>query len=164
MRSSKSKLTLLGAVVVVGLFGLHQAFATPASPAPVFVSTTLGGPATLEEFQSKTVNDDGHRIKLQTKGVSDVYVTNIKIQPGGQGGWHSHPGPSIICVKAGEATFYDDCDGATTPHRYTAGKCFVEDAGCVHILKNEGSVDVEIYVMQIVPEGAPRRIDAASPL
>jgi hypothetical protein len=33
----------------------------------------------------------------------------------------------------------------------------------VHILRNEGAVDLEIVVVQIVPYGAPRRIEASAP-
>jgi hypothetical protein len=39
----------------------------------------------------------------------------------------------------------------------------VEDAGCVHLLANEGSADLEVVVVQIVPLGAPRRIDEPAP-
>jgi len=46
---------------------------------------------------------------------------------------------------------------------FPAGTGFVEDAGCVHILVNEGDVDLEVVVMQIVPRGAPRRIDEEDP-
>jgi quercetin dioxygenase-like cupin family protein len=165
MRTLRSKLTLVGAAaavaVTLGLFGLSTASATAPTPG-LFTSTSLVGPVLFGEIKTKS-NTNGHKVKLQTKGDSDVFVTHIRIQPGGDGGWHSHPGPSIIAVKAGVATFYDDCDGANTPHRYAAGTGFVEDSGCVHILKNEGTVDVEIYVTQIVPRGAMRRIDEADP-
>ena len=49
------------------------------------------------------------------------------------------------------------------PLRFPAGTGFVEDAGCVHILVNEDDVDLEVVVMQIVPKGAPRRIDEQAP-
>jgi hypothetical protein len=39
----------------------------------------------------------------------------------------------------------------------------VEDAGCVHKLVNQGNVDLEVFVMQLVPRGAPRRIDEPAP-
>ena len=65
-------------------------------------------------------------------------------------------------MRAGTATFYDECDDFER-HSYPAGTGFVEDAGCVHILSNEGDVDLEVVVVQIVPRGAPRRIDEADP-
>ena len=102
-------------------------------------------------------------VMIKTRGLSDVYFTHLKVPPGGNGGWHSHPGPSVIAVRAGTATFYDGCDDFF-PQVFPAGTGFVEDAGCVHILTNEGNVDLEVVVMQIVPRGAARRIDEANPL
>jgi quercetin dioxygenase-like cupin family protein len=118
--------------------------------------------ALLDEIHTKA-HADGWKIELKTQGLSDVYMTHFLLEPGAHGGWHSHPGPSIIAVKSGTATFYDECDDAETPHVFPAGTGFVEDAGCVHILVNEGDVDLEVVVMQIVPLGAPRRIDEADP-
>ncbi|HJZ91482.1 MAG TPA: hypothetical protein VKE40_11455 [Gemmataceae bacterium] len=33
----------------------------------------------------------------------------------GLGGWHSHPSPPIISIKAGTATCYDDRDDSIVP-------------------------------------------------
>jgi quercetin dioxygenase-like cupin family protein len=142
-----------------GGFVVGLTWATP--PTAGFTSTPLVGPVVLDEFDTYAEADDW-KVRLRTKGLSDVYVTNFKVAPGANGGWHSHPGPSIISVKSGTATFYDDCDNFVR-HQYPAGTGFVEDAGCVHILANEGDVDLEVIVMQIVPRGAPRRIDEADP-
>jgi quercetin dioxygenase-like cupin family protein len=154
------KLTLAAGLVACGFggFGLGLAWATPGRG---ITSTTLVGPTLFGEIETKAETDDWE-FELKTKGLSDVYVTHLKIAPGGHGGWHSHPGPSIISVKAGTATFYDECSDFV-PQVYPAGTGFVEDAGCVHILTNEGAVDLEVIVTQIVPRGAPRRIDEADP-
>ena len=155
------KLTLAGALVACGSGGFAVGLAW-ATPGRGIVSTNLVGPTVFDEINTTAETDDWE-IELRTRGLSDVYMTHIKVAPGGFSGWHSHPGPSIISVKSGTATFYDDCDGAETPHVYPAGTGFVEDAGCVHILVNEGNIDLEVVVMQIVPRGAPRRIDEADP-
>jgi quercetin dioxygenase-like cupin family protein len=104
-----------------------------------------------------------HTVAINTRGISDVYVSHIRIVPGGHSGWHSHPGPSLISVKSGTLTLYDDCDDFLTPHVYAAGTGLVEDAVCVHRVVNEGDTDLEIVVVQIVPLGAPRRIDEDPP-
>jgi quercetin dioxygenase-like cupin family protein len=143
----------------VGGFALRDTHATP--PTAGFTSTSIVGPAVLDESDTYAQDDDW-KVRLKTKGLSDVYVTYITIVPGGHGGWHSHPGPSIISVKAGTATFYDDCDDFIR-HQYPAGSAFVEDAGCVHLLANEGNVNLEVVVVQIIPRGAPRRIDEPAP-
>lgn len=156
------KLIVAGAFVACAVVGiaLRETRATP--PTMGFFGTPIAGPAVLDEIHTKA-QADGWKIELRTQGLSDVYMTHFLLEPGAHGGWHSHPGPSIIAVKSGTATFYDECDDAETPHVFPAGTGFVEDAGCVHILVNEGDVDLEVVVMQIVPLGAPRRIDEADP-
>ena len=154
------RLTVVGAILacVLGALALRTAWATPPRG---FTATNLVGPVMLGEVDTMAEADDW-KVRLKTKGISDVYVTHIQIVPGGHGGWHSHPGPSIISVKAGTATLYDECDDFT-PHNFAAGTAFVEDAGCVHLLANEGDVDLEVFVIQIVPLDAPRRIDEPAP-
>jgi quercetin dioxygenase-like cupin family protein len=142
----------------LGAFATQTARATPPSG---FTATNIVGPVKLDDIHT-LIETPGYGAMIKTRGPSDVYVTHIKIVPGGHGGWHSHPGPSIITVKSGTASFYDECDDFT-PHAYAADTGFVEDAGCVHLLANEGSVDLEVVVVQIVPLGAPRRIDEPAP-
>jgi quercetin dioxygenase-like cupin family protein len=107
---------------------------------------------------------DGHKVKIDTKGASDVYVVSNVIAPGGSTGWHTHLGPSLITVKSGTITAYDGDDPSCTPHVYTAGSGFVDAGdGHVHILRNEGTVAAETIAVQILPHGAVRRIDAPAP-
>ena len=155
------KLMLAGAFVACafGGFAVGLAWATP--PSPGFVSTPIAGPALFDEIHTVHQTPDWG-VMIKTRGLSDVFFTHIKVPPGGHGGWHSHPGPSFITVKSGTASFYDECDHFA-PHAYAAGTGFVEDAGCVHLLANEGDIDLEVVVMQIVPRGAPRRIDEPNP-
>jgi quercetin dioxygenase-like cupin family protein len=153
------KLTMAGALVAcaAGVIALGVARATP----PQGLTATSIVAVTMGEVRTKAETDNWE-IELKTKGLSDVYITDLKLVPGGHGGWHSHPGPSIIAVKAGTATFYQ-ADDLDTPLVYPAGSGFVEDAGDVHILVNEDTVDLEVVVVQIVPRGAPRRIDEPDP-
>ena len=155
------RLMVAGAFVACALGGFAIGLASATPPSPGFTATALVGPVVFDEIATKAETDDWG-IKLKTEGLSDVYVTHIKIVPGAHGGWHSHPGPSIISVKSGTATFYDECNDFE-PQDFPAGTGFVEDAGCVHLLTNEGNVDLEVIVMQIVPRGAPRRIDEPAP-
>ena len=161
MSKMRSKLVLAGvfAACIFGGIAVGIAWATPPQG---FTATNIVGPVVLDEIQTVHQTDDWGAL-MMTRGLSDVYVTHLKIVPGGHGGWHSHPGPSIITVRAGTATFYDECDDFIR-HQYPAGTGFVEDADCVHLLANEGDVDLEVVVVQIVPRGAPRRIDEENPL
>jgi hypothetical protein len=41
------------------------------------------------------------KARIDTKGATDVYVVRVTFPPGGSTGWHTHPGPSLITVVAG---------------------------------------------------------------
>jgi quercetin dioxygenase-like cupin family protein len=155
-----NKTTLLAAIVAAGALGGIAVRPAEATPPQGFTAVNIVGPSLLDKIHTKSETDD--HIRIKSKDLTDVYITEITIVPGGHGGWHSHPGPSIITVKSGAATFYDECDDFI-PQSYPAGTGFVEDAGCVHLLSNEGDVDLKVVVIQIVPMGAPRRIDEAAP-
>ena len=161
-RSVKRKLLSAGLAVgcALGAVGLRYAWATPGKT----ISTTiLAGPMTMGEVDIHTGNgdDDGHSVRVKTKGVSDVYLVHNRIAPGGHTGWHSHPGPSFISVVAGTATAYeDDHPGG---HEFEAGTTFVDSGEHRHIIVNEGDVDLELIAFQILPEGAPRRTDEPAP-
>jgi len=162
MTMSKMKLKLLSAGVFVGCaFGLIAVRVAWATPGQGLTITNISGPATLGPISTKS-ETDGLEVEIKTKGSSHVFVARIQIAPGGRGGWHSHPGPSIISVVSGTATFYQ-ADDPNTPHVYLAGSGFVEDANLVHDVRNEGDADLELVVLQIVPVGAPRRIDQPAP-
>jgi quercetin dioxygenase-like cupin family protein len=103
-------------------------------------------------------------LMTRVRGDSDVYVVQNTFPPGAHSGWHTHPGPSLITVTSGALTVYEALDPTCTPIIYTAGQSFT-DIGCgdVHLIRSEGSVNAVTVVVQIVPAGAPRRIDADAP-
>src|SRR5262249_52526025 len=107
-RRMPSKLLLAGAFVACAFGGLAVGIAW-ATPGSGITSTNLVGPVEMGEVHSVHQTPDWGAM-IMTRGLSDVYVTHLKIVPGGHGGWHSHPGPSIIAVRSGTATFYDECD------------------------------------------------------
>ena len=107
---------------------------------------------------------DGYKVAVDTKGESDIYVVSNVFAPGGQSGWHTHPGPSLITVKSGTITAYSGDDPSCTPQVYPTGTGFVDPGdGHVHILRNEGTVAAETIAVQLLPRGAVRRIDAPDP-
>jgi quercetin dioxygenase-like cupin family protein len=137
-----------------------------ATTATGFTSATLAK-AQLDELDIKGNSKVDHwKVKLKTKGLSDMYVQSNVWTPGGTSGWHTHPGPSLITVTAGEVTVYDGDDPSCTPHRYstTGTNAFVDvGGGDVHIVRNEGTVEARAVVVQFVPRDAVRRIDAPAP-
>ena len=108
--------------------------------------------------------DPRHKVRIKTKGLSDVYVTRNAIDPGGQSGWRTHPGPSLIIVTLGEITAYEGDDSHCRPTRYRAGEGFVDEGGeHVHVLRNETNAPAETVAVQFLPKDATRRIDAPDP-
>lgn len=156
MSKMNLKLTSAGVCIASALVAWRIVWATPAQG---LTSTIVSGSLPPVTIKSET---GGHEIEIKTKGFSDVYVVNNTIVPGGHTGWHSHPGPSIITVKSGTATEYHG-DDPNTPHIHYAGSSFVDDGQGAHIVRNEGSVNLELVAFQILAPGAPRRIDQPQP-
>ena len=160
MNKKVLKLTAAGALVAcaLGAFAIGFAWATPGQG---ITTTIVSGPTLLDEVNVKS-DSDVNQIKIKTKGLSDVYVVQNTIVPGGHTGWHSHPGISFVTVRSGTATEYHG-DDPNTPHVYAAGTGFVEEAGAVHIIRNEGDTTLELVAFQLIPFGSVRRIDAPAP-
>jgi Cupin domain len=151
---------LIGGAALAGLVMLAVAATALATSSSGF-STEQLSLGRFGEIQVKT--DD---VKLKTKGDSDVYVVRNTVLPGGHSGWHYHPGPSLITVVQGTATFYDGDDPTCTPRVFPAGTGVIDDAvdaDHVHLLRNEGTGNLVTVTFQILPAGAPRRIDAPDP-
>ena len=112
----------------------------------------------------KDDKSDKWDLKLMSKDVSDVYVTRNAIAAGGQSGWHTHPGPSLVTVTVGEVTVYDSEDPLCTPKVYRAGEGSLDlGGGHLHLIKNETTAPAETVAVQFLPTGSTRRIDAPKP-
>jgi quercetin dioxygenase-like cupin family protein len=140
--------------------------ATVLATNPVGQSTTTYAKATVGplDLKAKAHPASLWRARLRTHGLSDFYVVDNKFAVGGTTGWHSHPGPSLVFVVAGQITNYHGDDPTCTPHVYTAGQAFTDEGGAdVHMLRNEGTVQAETIAVQFVPKDAIRRIDEPDP-
>jgi quercetin dioxygenase-like cupin family protein len=156
------KRIILTVILPAGLLAFMAAGIALATPGSGITTVNLSV-GRFGEIDVKT-ETDSHEVELRTKGQSDVYVVSNTFAPGGQSGWHTHPGPSLITVKSGTITAYEGDDPNCTPHIYQAGSGFVDPGGDhVHLLRNEGSVEAETIAVQILPAGAARRIDAPDP-
>jgi quercetin dioxygenase-like cupin family protein len=155
----RSKWALAVLVCLVGLaLYTTSALATPSSG----FTAVQQWKGVFEDIDLKN-NADHYKLKYQTKGTSDLYVTRNAISPGGQSGWHEHPGPSLVIVAVGEVMVYDGEDPDCTAVRYLAGEMFVEDSNHVHMVRNETDAPAETIAVQTLPTGATRRIDAPAP-
>ena len=163
--NNKRRVTLLTAVVVVSVVAaLSVAYVSGAKATPPS-GVTLMPLAPVGQFNelNEHAMTGKWQAKIETKGVSDLQVNEVTIQPGGTLGWHTHPGPSFVIVKSGTATFYMGDDPTCTPHTIQTGGTLFEPANMVHIVKNEGTVPLVNVVVQLIPTGAPRLISVPSP-
>jgi hypothetical protein len=159
---SKHRLAAV-AVAATGAVFAGVALATPGSGTTT-TNLSVGRFDRIEVYTTARTAAGKQATRIQTKGPSDLYVVSNKIAPGGQTGWHTHAGPSLITVKSGTISAYSADDPTCTPHVYPAGTGFVDPGGDhVHVLRNEGAVEAETVAVQLLPAGAERRIDAPRP-
>lgn len=155
----RPRLVLASLVVVGGIvLGAGTLLATPPSK----VTPTEYGVGQLQSFATSG-RMGSWTAAMNVKGASDLHVLSNTIAPGGSFGWHSHPGPSFVIVKSGTATVYFGADPSCRPHRFRAGKGFVDRGLQVHAVRNEGKVNLVTVVVSFTPRGATRRVDEAKP-
>jgi quercetin dioxygenase-like cupin family protein len=146
------------AVAAVGLAaGVMAASPARATPPAGVTTQILGSGTTLGGFK---IHVDG--VKVESKNAAGFTVAHLTFAPGGTTGWHVHPGPVLVIVKAGAVTKYpaDDCTAQT----YTAGQAFVEHGPTdENMVRNNGSVPAETIVTFITPPGAAIRDDQPRP-
>ena len=146
------------------LLAIAVCWATPGSG--ILFNNILNVGRTVDNLRSNVGGEaaDGSKwhVQLKTEGApSDIVVQDLALAPGAYGGWHSHPGPVIITVQQGIASFYEtDC----VRHDYPAGTAFIEDGDVVHNLRNESATEaLRVFDTFIIPAGAPRRIEQPQP-
>lgn len=160
----KIKQILLVSVGVLAVSAIaFAAVFTPSSGilmAPVFVRASFVDPTDVR-FKVK----GQHQEVINVKDARETVMQQIVIAPGGNSGWHTHHGPAVVLIKSGQMSFYDSDDPTCTARTYSAGQAFVDSGqGHVHIARNEGSENLELWVTYFdVPPGGKVRIDAPDP-
>jgi len=156
--------------LLVGVFGAAAYGGTVLATPPSGVTPTVFGVGRFDDIDATTKTDidpgaptDFWQARINTKGVTDLHVLQNVIAPGGTFGWHSHPGPSLVIVKSGTATFYLAGDPTCSPHVVQAGSGFVDNGHDTHVVRNDGKVDLVTVVVSFVPAGFQRRIDEPAP-
>lgn len=149
----------LGVLGSLGVLVVVMNAGTSLATAPSGTATTFAARASVDGYHF-----DSSGFKIFQKDREDVVMRQISIAPGGNNGWHFHPGPSFVIVTQGTLSLYEANDPTCTAHNYTAGDGFVEEPGDIHIARNEGSTTVVADVTFLdVPVGGAFRLDAASP-
>jgi hypothetical protein len=164
MKSKRLWAVLAAAVVAAAGVGASTVLATP----PVGLTTTTVGTASLPPVQlhsdyrpqPQTWPPSFWSAFVRTHGITDLYVVDNVIAPGGTTGWHTHAGPSLIIVKTGTVTNYRAETRGCAGVNYPAGTAFVDAGGNdVHELKNNTDEPVETVAVQLIPHGQPRKTD-----
>jgi len=154
------------AVMVAGV-GAALTVAVKATPgAGVLSATVVARAAFVDPTDIKFKIDARGQEVILAPNAQETVVQQIVIGPGGHTGWHSHPGPVVVLVKAGALTFYDGDDPTCTPRTYTQGEAFIDSGqGHVHIARNlSTSENLELWATYFdVPAGAGVRVDKADP-
>ena len=160
---------LLWLPLVVGLVVAGHTNPVRATPASGFTGQTLAT-TTFDELNINlhTLPADIWQMRLRTQGQTDMYVQSNTWQPGGSTGWHTHPGPSLVIITSGSVTVYDGDDSTCSPHVYSALPGYPHNfvdagGGHVHLVRNDDMVVATGYAVQLIPQGATRRIDAPAP-
>ncbi|CAN5439699.1 hypothetical protein BH23ACI1_BH23ACI1_33020 [soil metagenome] len=142
------------------------ALATPGSGVLSALVMARAGFADNVDFMFRVKGQHGKTEVLNVRGAQDVVVQEIKIAPLGHTGWHSHPGPVVVLVKAGALTFYSADDPTCTARTYFAGQAFVDSGqGHAHIARNESADEtLELWATYFdVPVNGGFRIDVPDP-
>jgi len=99
------------------------------------------------------------QVRLATSGVSNFYVQDATIAPGGYTGWHTHPGVLLVTVAAGSVDWYDANCGL---HHYNTGDSFTENNE-PHDVVNSGTENARLLAAYITKQGAARRAESDAP-
>jgi hypothetical protein len=106
---------------------------------------------------------EGRTNVVHVRDASDALLARIIFQPGGSVGWHTHPGPVIVTVLAGELSIINASDCVL--REYAAGKAFVDPGqGNVHVGFNATDGETIVFAQFLdVPAGQPATIPADDP-
>ena len=160
--SCRIAVALTLALIGAGAF-VSNVLATP----PSGLTQTVKGPYSFAPFDVRVqAMPPSWRVHLRTQGQSDVYYVDNVFAPGASTGWHSHPGPSFILVVSGTVTNYEGGGGQCSITQYSAGSGFMDEGGNgndIHMVKNNTPEPAETIALQVLPQGATRRIDEPDP-
>lgn len=151
--------TLTSAAMIVLVFA-GTALGTPGSgivSGPILARGDFVGDVDVKiKFER-----DGHTVVSNAPSGGEVVVQEITIAPGGTTGWHSHPGPVVVVVKAGTLTFVHEARGECIETPYPAGTAFVDSGqGHGHTAFNHGATNLVLVATYFdVPVGGSQRID-----
>lgn len=133
-------------------------------PAPNgFVSTLLARGSFPDAIDVTFRLKEGATQVVHVDDPTQMVMARVTMAPGGALPWHTHPGPALVTISAGELTVVDGDD--CSARRYAAGQSFMDTGnGHVHVAFNDGSVEMALYVTYLdVPVGQSPLVPTANP-
>lgn len=153
------RFALLAVLGSLGILAAVMSAGSSLATAPSGAGATFTHRAAVDPYHF-----DSNDYKIFQKDREDVVIRQFTIAPGGNNGWHLHPGPSIVIVTQGTLSLYEANDPTCTAKRLAVGVGFTEAPGDVHIARNEGNTPVVGLVTFLdVPVGGAFRLDAPRP-
>jgi quercetin dioxygenase-like cupin family protein len=151
----------IGAALTTTVIGL--AFATPIVKlaTPIFSTGTVSGPVSTHGVAAVPDNDNDayFNARLTTDGPSTVTIQDGAYAPGGQNGWHSHPGLVIVTLISGSVQWFNaNCELKV----YNAGDSWTEGSQ-VHAFRVLGPAAVHLSAVFIIAKDQGYRIDKPAP-
>jgi quercetin dioxygenase-like cupin family protein len=134
-------------------------------PAPNgFVSTVLARGSFVDAIDATfRIKEDRATKVVHVDDPTQMVMARITFAAGAALPWHTHPGPALVTVTAGELTFVDGDDCGV--RRYSAGASFMDPGqGHVHVALNTTTAETVVYVTYLdVPVGQSPLVVAPAP-
>jgi quercetin dioxygenase-like cupin family protein len=141
---------IAGAVVATPLINLTS---------PVVAAGNVSGGINVHGV-AKDLNDNNYfNVFLTTQGRAAISTQVASFNPGGENGWHSHPGLVTVTLIKGSIVWYNGNCEATT---YNAGDAWAEGSQ-IHMFRVVGKDAVLAYATFITAQGEPLRTDRPEP-
>jgi quercetin dioxygenase-like cupin family protein len=139
-----------------------------ATPPSAGVVGTIMARANFQDQVDLKLKIKGHgqgQEIIQVNDARETVMQKIEIPAFGSTGWHSHPGPVVVLVTAGELTLSSEDEPGCTGLTYSIGQAFVDSGqGHVHNARNLSGQATVLWVTYFdVPPGGALRIDAPAP-
>jgi quercetin dioxygenase-like cupin family protein len=150
--------------VVIGVAGTIIAGLVAATPlinltSPVVAAGNVSKVLNVHGV-AKDLNDKNYfNVFLTTQGPATISSQVASFKPGGENGWHSHPGLVTVTLTQGSIVWYNSNCEATT---YNAGDAWAEGSS-VHMFRVLGNAAVLIYATFITAQDEPLRTDEPEP-
>jgi quercetin dioxygenase-like cupin family protein len=149
------------ATAITAVVYAAQASATPVAQTAPTAAATILSRSVLDELDVR-VKWGTLRSVVETgrNEQAEVVFQHVVAPPGWSGGWHTHAGVVFVTVADGVLSYYHEhepCQART----FSKGEGFAEEAHGydVHVARNEGPTELDLYLMYVVKKGDALRRD-----